>query len=89
MSMSRTCHDCQHCKSWYFPATREDPGDEGWECTYPWPEGWEPEEKEYDELEAETCIHFEAKQEEEKPKDRRSILDLYQETYDFLMQEEF
>lgn len=27
-----SCWNCIHCHSWSYPATREDPGDSGWEC---------------------------------------------------------
>ena len=88
--MSRTCHDCKHCQSWYISPTREEPGEDGWECTFPWPEGWEPEDKEYDELEAETCIHFERTETPpEEPYQPKSTLDLYSWAYNLIMVQEF
>jgi hypothetical protein len=30
----RSCTNCVHLESWYYPSTREEPGDEGSECTH-------------------------------------------------------
>lgn len=32
MTITRSCFNCQHLKTWSFPSTWEDPSDEGWEC---------------------------------------------------------
>lgn len=29
----KSCLNCKHLKTWDYPATREDPGDSGFECT--------------------------------------------------------
>lgn len=31
----KSCFNCAHLKTWSHSATREDPGDEGWECGHP------------------------------------------------------
>ena len=28
----RSCFNCKHLVSWYYPPSREDPGDQGYEC---------------------------------------------------------
>ena len=30
---TKSCANCKHLSSWDYPATREDPGDSGWECS--------------------------------------------------------
>lgn len=32
--MYKTCATCRHHSSWYYPPSREDPGDEEWKCTH-------------------------------------------------------
>ncbi|MCT7965125.1 hypothetical protein NG799_02100 [Laspinema sp. D1] len=53
----KTCLGCQHCRSWSYPATREEPGEEGWECPHPNVNNEEDFEDPQDI--AETCSFFE------------------------------
>ena len=83
---NKSCFDCQHCKTWHYPATREDPEDSGFDCAKDWPGGLNLTEDEFEastelddtvlaELYAENCPSFEVK----KPyvsTVNRSILDL-------------
>lgn len=31
---TKSCSNCKHLAIWDYPATREDPGDSGWECKH-------------------------------------------------------
>lgn len=60
MSDTKSCFNCAHLKTWSYSATREDPGDEGWECKHPNGDSFPYEEPEQDvvdndELFAEYC----------------------------------